>query len=85
MIRNEDNPEYSILPFLISPLSEPRGQNEFCKNLIANLFEKGESDSHAQTSLHTIVRQELYIFSKFLYAIRENLTNDQITQNVEQD
>ena len=36
MIQNEDNPENSIFPFLISKLSEPRGQNEFCKNLIAN-------------------------------------------------
>ena len=43
MIQNEDNPENSKLPFLISPLSEPRGQIEFCKNLIANLFKKGDS------------------------------------------
>ena len=43
MIRNEDNPEISVLPFLISPLTEPRGQIEFCKILIANLFKKGES------------------------------------------
>ena len=43
MIQNEDNSENSVLPFLISPLSEPRGQIEFCKNLIANLYEKGES------------------------------------------
>ena len=43
MIQNEDNLENSVLPFSISPLSEPRGQIEFCKNLIANLFEKGQS------------------------------------------
>ena len=43
MIRNEDNPENSVLPFLISSLNEPRGQIEFCQNLIAKLFEKGES------------------------------------------
>ena len=43
MIQNEDNSENSLLPFLISPLSEPRVQIEFCKNLIAILFEKGES------------------------------------------
>ena len=185
MNRNEDNSENSVLPFLISPLNEPRGQLEFCKSLIANLFEKEESpctkefsdvkikrqllhqyiksicsltsqygiytieirspkafhdrcliqtddvdidfskiftqyikniqhqnsqransifkndvssfiysylsilelgepqsDSTTQTSRHTIVRQEIHIFSKFLNAIRENLTNDQITQNV---
>ena len=43
MIRNEDKSENSVLPFLISPLTEPRGQTEFCKILIANLFEKGEN------------------------------------------
>ena len=43
MTQNEDNPENSVLPFLISPLTEPRGQIEFCQNRIANLFEKGES------------------------------------------
>ena len=40
MIQYEEN---SLNPFLISPLSEPRGRIEFCKNLVANLFEKGES------------------------------------------
>ena len=34
MIRNEDNSEDSALPLLKSPLTEPRGQIEFCKNLI---------------------------------------------------
>ena len=43
MIRNEDNSENSVLPFLLSPLSEPRFQLKLCKNLIASLFEKGES------------------------------------------
>ena len=43
MIRNENNPENSVLPFSISPLTEPRGQTDFCKSLIANLFEKGEN------------------------------------------
>ena len=46
MIQNEDNLENSVLPVLISQLFEPRGQIEFCKNLIANLFEKGKV--HAQ-------------------------------------
>ena len=43
MIRNEDNPGKSVLPFSISPLTEAREQVQFCQNLIANLFEKGES------------------------------------------
>ena len=40
MTQNEDN---RVLPFLISPLIEPRGQIDFCQNLIENLIEKGES------------------------------------------
>ena len=43
MIQTEDNPDNSVLLFLISPLTEPRGQIEFCQILIANLFEMGES------------------------------------------
>ena len=45
-------------------------------------IDETESDSPTQTCRHTIVRQEIHIFSKFLHAIRENRTNDQITQNV---
>ena len=33
MIRKEDNPENSVLPFLISPLTEARGQ-EFNRKFI---------------------------------------------------
>ena len=43
MIRNQDYLENSVLPILLLPLTEPRGQVQFCQNLIANLFEKGES------------------------------------------
>ena len=39
-------------------------------------------DSPTQTSRHTIVLQELPIFSKFLNAIRENLTKNEIAQQV---
>ena len=34
MIRIEDNPENSVLSFLISPLTEPRGQAKFYQNLM---------------------------------------------------
>ena len=40
MIQNEGNIEESVLPFLIHPLTDARGQVHFCRNLIANLFEK---------------------------------------------
>ena len=33
----------SVLPFLINALTDPRGQVQFCQNLIAILFEKGGS------------------------------------------
>ena len=42
MIQNEDKPENSVLPLYVSLLIEPRGQIEFCQNLITNLFEKEE-------------------------------------------
>ena len=41
-----------------------------------------QSDSPTQTSRHTIVRQEIQIFSKFLNEIREDLLNKDITQHV---
>ena len=43
MIRNEDKPENSVLPFLKHSLTEARGQVQFCQSLITNLFEKGKS------------------------------------------
>ena len=44
MIRNEENHnENSIFLFLKNPLAETRGQVQFCLNLTANLFEKGDS------------------------------------------
>ena len=43
MIRSENKTENSVLPLSISPLTEPRGQIEFKKNLIANLLQIGES------------------------------------------
>ena len=42
MIQKVGNLENSVLPFLINPLTELRGQVQFCQNSIANLFEKGE-------------------------------------------
>ena len=44
-----------------------------------------QSDSPTQTSRNTAVRQEVHIFSKFLNAIREDLTSNDITQHVKQD
>ena len=48
-------------------------------------LDEPQRDSLTQTSRHTIVRQTIHKFSNFLNAIRENLTNDQITQNVYYD
>ena len=43
MVQNEDNLEDSVLSFVLHPLTDARGQAEFCQNLTANLFEEGES------------------------------------------
>ena len=57
MIQKEDNTENSVLPFLISPLTEARGQVQFFQNLIANLFEKGESPCTREFSDVKVKRQ----------------------------
>ena len=44
-----------------------------------------QGDSPNQTSRYTAVRQEISTFSKFLNTIRENLTNNDISQNVKHD
>ena len=44
-----------------------------------------QGDSHTQTTRHTIVRQEIYIFSKILNAIRKDLSKNEITQHVKHD
>ena len=54
-------------------------------SLIYSYLSTLELDSSTQTSRNTIVQQEIHIFSKFLNAIQENLTIDQITQNVKHD
>ena len=41
-----------------------------------------QGDSPTQTSRHTIVRQEIHIFSKLLNAIRDDLTKNENTQHV---
>ena len=43
MIGNADKSENSVLPFLISPLTEAREPIEFCQNFFAKFSKKGES------------------------------------------
>ena len=59
MIRNKENLEDSALPFLIHPQAEARGQVQFCRNLIANLFEKGDSPCRKEFTDVNIKRQLL--------------------------
>ena len=69
MNRNGDNPENLVLPFLISPLTEPRGQIEFCQNLIANLFGKGESPCTKEFRDLKVIRQLLDHYLKGIYSL----------------
>ena len=59
MIRNYDNLEDSVLTFLIDSLTDAREQVHFCQNLIANLFEKGESPCTKEFPDVKIKRQHL--------------------------
>ena len=44
MIQSEESQdENSVFPFLISSLTDYRGQTQCCQNLIANLFDRGNS------------------------------------------
>ena len=44
-----------------------------------------QGDSQTQKSRHTTVRQEIHLISKFLNAISENPTRNEITQYVQHD
>ena len=48
-------------------------------------IEEPQGDLPTQTSRHTTVRQEKHIFLKFLKAIREDLTRNELTQHVRHD
>ena len=54
---DESPDENSVFPFLISSLTEDRGQIQFCNNLIANLFEQGISPCKAEFPEIKIKRQ----------------------------
>ena len=84
MIQNEDNPEKSVLPFLISPLIKPRGQVQFCQNLVEILFEKGESPCTKEVPEVKIKRKLLDHYLKGICSLtsqKGNLHNrNQITK-----
>ena len=65
MIQSEENQEEnSILPFFVNPLTEDRGQIQFCHNLIANLFKKGDSPCKREFPEVKIKRQLLDYYLK---------------------
>ena len=45
---DESPDEDSVFPFIITSLTEDRGQIQFCHNLIANKFEQGISPCKAE-------------------------------------
>ena len=60
MNQNEESQDKnSILPFFINPLTEDRGQTKFCQNVIANLFEKGNSPCTTEFPEVKIKRQNI--------------------------
>ena len=48
-------------------------------------MKESQRDSPTQTSRYTTVREEIHIISKFLNAIREDLTSNDITQHIKHD
>ena len=67
---NESPDEDSVFPFIIIPLTEDRGQIQFCHNLIVNIFEQGISPCKAEFPEIKIKRQ---IFDHYIKRI-SNLT-----------
>ena len=57
--------------FLINPLAETRGQINFCQNLIANLFEKGDSPCKKEFPEERIKRQLLDHYLKGIYNLTQ--------------
>ena len=54
---DESPDEDSVFPFIITSLTEDRGQTQFCHNLIANIFEQGISPCKAEFPEIKIKRQ----------------------------
>ena len=54
---NESPDEHSVFPSIIFSLTDDRGQTQFCKNLIANLFEQGTIPCKAEFPEIKIKRQ----------------------------
>ena len=46
---------------------------------------ESQGTSAVQTSKHTTVRHEIAIFSEYLNTIRENLTSNDVSQNIKHD
>ena len=65
MNQNEETQEEnSILPFFINPHTENKGQTQFCQNLIANLFKKGDNPCTREFPEVKIKRQLIDHYSK---------------------
>ena len=72
MIRNEENQEEtSVLPFLMNPLAEIRGQVQFCQSFIATVFGKGDSQCTREFPEVKIKRQLLDHYLKGMGNIRQ--------------
>ena len=54
---NENPDEHFVFPFIITSLTDDRGQTQFCNNLIANIFEKRISPCKAEFPEMKIKRQ----------------------------
>ena len=61
---DESPDENLVFPFLITSLTDDRGQIQFCNNLIANLFKRGISPCKAEFPEIKIKRQIVEHFLK---------------------
>ena len=76
MIQNEESEDENfILPFIITSLTDDKGQTKFCQNLIANLFERVVSPCTAEFPEVKIKRQIVDLYLKGICNLTQQYEN----------
>ena len=70
---DESPDEDSVFPFIITSLTDDRGQTQFCHNLIANLFEQGISPCKAELPEMKIKRQIVDHYIKGICSLTQQI------------
>ena len=72
---DESPDEHSVFPFIITSLTDDRGQTQFCNNVIANLFERGTSPCKTKFSEIKLKKQIVDHYLKGMCNLTEQYGN----------